>query len=172
MLYSISVSAVAITAAATDLVTRRIPNLLTGACIIFGLALHWRLQGLPGLTSSAAAGVMLGSIFLALYVAGGMGAGDVKLMTAVGCLSGGSSLQMILTFTVVCGVLLALCIAVCRKQLRQTIHNTWLLLQHHRQHGFHHHEDINLRSTNALKMPFALPIAMGCLISLGFEMGR
>ena len=38
--------------------------------------------------TSLAAGLIGGVLFLIFYLAGGMGAGDVKLITAVGCMAG------------------------------------------------------------------------------------
>jgi prepilin peptidase CpaA len=68
----------------TDVRHFRIPNLLTGPLLLSGLVYAWGLHGLPGLFSSGA-GVVAGFIFLLpLYLIGGMGAGDVKLMGALG----------------------------------------------------------------------------------------
>ncbi len=172
MCYAVAQSAISIAAAIRDVATRRIPNRLTGASAVLGLAMHWLLEGTRGLGSSAMAGIVLGSLFLILYVAGGMGAGDVKLMAAVGCISGMQSLQMTLSATLICGMLFALSIAIYHRQFRHTIANTLLLLQHHHQRGLRHHAELNIRSAEALNLPFAVPIAAGCLISLGIEMAR
>ena len=172
MLYLMAASAVSIAAARSDLATRRISNRLTGASAVFGLAMHWLLDGLPGMRSSVMAGLALGAIFLMFYVAGGMGAGDVKLMFAVGCLSGIKPMPIIATATVISGMLLALSIAIHRRQFVQTIKNTMLLLQHHAQHGLHMHGELNIRNEKALNMPLAVPIAAGCLVSVGIEMAR
>ena len=72
----------------SDVRTRRIPNWLTGSSILVGLVLHLVLGGWRSLGSAALAGLLAGAVFLVFHLAGGMGAGDVKLMTAVSVLAG------------------------------------------------------------------------------------
>jgi len=67
-----------------DLRTRRIPNYLTLGTAVAGLAYNFMSQGLPGLASGIL-GMLLGFAFLILpYLWGGMGAGDVKALAALG----------------------------------------------------------------------------------------
>ena len=72
----------------TDVRERRVPNFVTGPAIVVGLMLHTIFGGWRGLGDSALAGLIAGGIFLVFFLAGGMGAGDVKLMAAVGCFAG------------------------------------------------------------------------------------
>jgi prepilin peptidase CpaA len=83
----------------TDLRERRIPNLVTGPAIVAGLMLHTICGGWRGVGDSALAGGIAGGIFLIFYLAGGMGAGDVKLMAAVGCIAGLSALPLVVIST-------------------------------------------------------------------------
>src|ERR1017187_8287818 len=71
-----------------DVKSRRIPNFVTVPAFLFGLALHLALGGWRQLLTSLAAGVICAAVFLVFYLAGGMGAGDVKLILAVGCIAG------------------------------------------------------------------------------------
>jgi prepilin peptidase CpaA len=72
----------------TDLRSSRIPNWLTFPAIGFALVGHAWLGGLQGvLFSMAGLGAGLGLFFI-LYVTGSIGAGDVKLMAAVGAIMG------------------------------------------------------------------------------------
>src|SRR5664280_2755919 len=67
-----------------DLRTRRIPNYLTLGTAVAGLAFNFMGQGLSGLTNGLL-GMLLGFFLLILpYLWGGMGAGDVKAMAALG----------------------------------------------------------------------------------------
>ena len=79
---------VLVTAMCTDLRSSRIPNWLTFPAMGFALLTHTWLDGFPGaILSLAGLGTGLG-LFLILYVSGSIGAGDVKLMAAVGAIMG------------------------------------------------------------------------------------
>jgi prepilin peptidase CpaA len=72
----------------TDIRGHRIPNWLTGSAVLAGIAYHTGAGGASGFMLSIA-GLGLGlALLLPFYAAGGMGAGDVKLMGAVGVLLG------------------------------------------------------------------------------------
>jgi prepilin peptidase CpaA len=75
-------------ASAADLRDRRIPNRLTFPAIAVGLVLSAALGGADGLLDSAkGTGIGL-AILLPLFALRWMGAGDVKLLMAVGALKG------------------------------------------------------------------------------------
>ena len=75
-------------AVVTDLRSSRIPNWLTFPAMGFALAGHAWLGSMHGvLFSLAGLGTGLG-LFLLIYLAGGIGAGDVKLMAAIGAFVG------------------------------------------------------------------------------------
>jgi len=79
---------VLVTAMCIDLRSSRIPNWLTFPAMGVALLAHAWLAGFPGaLFSLAGLGAGLG-LFLILYVSGCIGAGDVKLMAAVGAIMG------------------------------------------------------------------------------------
>ncbi len=84
--------AVLIVGALFDIRRRRIPNWLTFPAVAVGLAHHVYGSGAPGLLFSLA-GASLGlAVFAPFYLMGGTGAGDVKLMAAVGALLGPAGL--------------------------------------------------------------------------------
>jgi prepilin peptidase CpaA len=150
----------------TDVHERRIPNMVTGPAMAAGLMLHAIYGGWHGLGASALAGLIAGGIFLIFFLAGGMGAGDVKLMTAVGCIAGLSALPLVLVATALAGGALALAVSIHHRRLRETLCNVTSLLQHHGQQGLKPHPELNLSNQRALRLPFALPIAAGCLVAL------
>lgn len=149
-----------------DLHSRRIPNWLTGPAILFGLFLHLALGGAGQLGLSALTGVTAGGIFLLFFLAGGMGAGDVKLMAAVGCLAGMAHIAEILIATVMVGSLMGIALALYRGRLRETLVNVIKLVQHHRSEGFKTHTELNVTNPETLRLPYAVPIAAGCLITV------
>ena len=81
-------TAIVVSAALLDIFTRRIPNLLTVSGAVLGLALHGWFAGLDGVSTSLL-GFLIGFlILLPGYLLKMTGAGDLKLMAAVGALVG------------------------------------------------------------------------------------
>lgn len=149
-----------------DVRERRIPNRLTGPAIVAGLALHAIAGGWHGLGDSALAGLVAGGIFFVFFFAGGMGAGDVKLMAAVGCFAGLTPLPLVVIATAIAGAGAALAVSVYNGRLRETLRNVGELLTHHGRRGLTPHPELNLANAGTLRLPFALPIAAGCLFAL------
>jgi prepilin peptidase CpaA len=148
-----------------DLRDRRIPNVLCGPAIITGLAMHTAIGGWRGLGDSAFAGLVAGGVSLVFWIAGGMGAGDVKLLTAIGCITGLAPLRMVLIATALAGGLFAIGLSIYHRRLRETLRNVAALVMHHRLKGLEPHPDLNLKNARTISMPFALPIAAGCLVT-------
>ncbi len=149
-----------------DLHSRRIPNWLTGPAIFAGLVLHLSLGGVGQLGLSALTGLLAGGIFLLFFLAGGMGAGDVKLMAAVGCLAGLTHIAEILITTVLMGGFMGVALALYRGRLRQTLVNVTTLIEHHRAEGLTKHTEINVKNPATLRLPYAVPIAAACLVTV------
>jgi prepilin peptidase CpaA len=131
-----------------------------------GLMLHWIAGGWHGLADAALAGLIAGVIFLIFFLVGGMGGGDVKLMAAVGCLSGLSHLGLIVIATAIAGGVFAIAVSLAHGCLRETLHNSVTVLLHHGRRGLEPHPDLNLSNPRALRLPFALPVAAGCLFTV------
>jgi len=108
-------------------------------------------------------------VFLVFYLAGGMGAGDVKLIMAVGCMAGMPHIAFILLLTALCGGVMAIGLALVRGRLQETVMNVLELVSHHRQHGLQPHPDLNIANGRTLRLPYALAIAGGCILTLYFQ---
>ena len=148
-----------------DVRERRIPNCITGPAIAGGLILHGVTGGWHGLAGSALAGAIAGALFLTLYLAGGMGGGDVKMMAAVGCIDGLASLRCAVIATAIAGGLFALGVSLYRGRIGETARNVGSLLLHYRTAGFTPHPNLNLGNRHALRIPYAVAIAAGCLFT-------
>jgi prepilin peptidase CpaA len=148
-----------------DLRERRIPNSVTGPAILAGLLLHSFTGHWSGFGHSALAGLIAGGVALVFFVAGGMGAGDVKLMIAVGCIAGLSSMQVLLVSIAIAGAVFGIAVSVYFGRLRETLSNVFALLSHFGRQGLKPHPDLNLDNPGTLRLPFALPIAAGCLVT-------
>lgn len=156
----------AIIGAAFDIRSRRIPNLLIGPALLGGLLLHLGLDGWRGLMTSFAAAMICGCIFLLFYLAGGMGAGDVKLMAAVASIAGLPSTPYLLILTSLAGGVMAIALALRRGQLRQTLFNIGALASHHAHAGLAPHPELNIQNQGALRLPYGIAIAVGSVATL------
>jgi prepilin peptidase CpaA len=149
-----------------DVRSRRIPNFVTVPAIALGLLLHFILGGWTQFASAAAGGLICGAIFFVFYLAGGMGAGDVKLITAVGCVSGLSLVGYLLILTSLAGGVMAIGLILYRRRIRETILNMWALAVHHKTMGLTPHPEFNIRNARTLRLPYGLAIAAGSALSL------
>ncbi|PTL39152.1 A24 family peptidase [Alkalicoccus saliphilus] len=92
----------------TDLSSRRILNIITFPAILLGFILHTASAGLEGFFFSGT-GFLVGlGLLLIPFFLGGMGAGDVKLMAAVGALMGTGFVLSVFLFAGITGGLMAL----------------------------------------------------------------
>ena len=158
----------AVLSTVTDLRTRRIPNRLTGPAMALGVVLHFTAGGATDALKSVAALMLCGSVFLLFHLAGGMGAGDVKLIAAQGALLGLAGVVSLLVFTALAGGLLALLVAAQQGQMRRTLENTTMLVGHHAMAGLTPHPELNVRHEHSIRLPYAVAIAAGTLLTLHF----
>lgn len=91
-------------AAACDIASRRVPNLLVGAGLAAALLLHFVAGGPLALLRLGLAGALAGgAIFLPFYLLRGMAAGDIKLMAMVGAFAGPVGACVIAVLTALAG---------------------------------------------------------------------
>lgn len=112
-----------IAAVALDIRTRRIPNWLTGAMVGAGFGLS---AGGGAVTPANAALGLLAGLLLMLpgHLIGATGAGDVKLMAAVGTFIGPVPVAKAFLFSAVVGGAIAVVVAACRGNLASTLRGT------------------------------------------------
>ena len=115
---AVAVSSCSVAAAAIDLRTRRVPNVLTGATAAVGAALALTGAGRIGITA-AMVGCVIGLVaMLPGYLFGATGGGDVKLLAALGTLLGPERVLFATFVMAIGGGVIALAIAVYRRRLR------------------------------------------------------
>ena len=117
-----------IAATVIDLRSRRIPNELTAGMAALGVALA--VSGTSGVsTGESIAGLFIGLLLMMPgHALGATGAGDVKLMAAVGAIVGPAMVLSAFMFTAIAGGVLALVVAVQRQRLAATIAGTGRLM--------------------------------------------
>ena len=107
----------------TDVRTRRIPNWLTGAIAAAGFGLA--AGGGSVTLVSAVLGVFAGLLLMMPgRLIGATGAGDVKLMAAIGAVVGPHLILRVFLYTAVAGGLFALAVATRRGLLMATLDGT------------------------------------------------
>lgn len=94
----------------TDIAWHRIPNLLLLPGLVLAIGLQVNVAGIAGLVT-AICGLFLGlAMLLPLYVMGGMGAGDVKLLGIVGAFLGPAGVLVAGVATFIVGAVFGLAI--------------------------------------------------------------
>jgi prepilin peptidase CpaA len=158
------VLALVLACAAFDWRMRRIPNALTLPAIGAGLLLYALSDGWGGLAFSAKGMALGAGVFFVPYYFGGMGAGDVKLMGAVGALLGWPMTLVALFYTALAGGLCAVFAMVRARAVGSSFTRMGamfqLLLANKR---FPAADTIGGRSVT---IPYALPVALGTIASI------
>lgn len=152
---------IAAAATITDLRTRTVPNGLVLAGGIAGFGLNCWSFGFDGLRL-AALGFLTGfCVFLPFYLLRGMGGGDVKLMGALGSCLGALPILQTALIASIAGAVLALTVAARHGALARTFAGTGRLLASWARRGPRPSAELTLENPNALKIPYAVPIAVG-----------
>ena len=100
--------AVTVACAVSDVWKGKIYNVVTYPAIVAGVALQLGQHGLAGLESSLGGLAICALPALLLFLLGGLGGGDVKLLTVVGAVAGWPTAGETLLLTFVFGGLVAL----------------------------------------------------------------
>lgn len=160
-------------AAIYDFRFRRIPNWLTVGGVIAGFLVNLEIFSSAGLGVAAAGLGLAMLIYLPLYLLHGMGAGDVKLMAAIGAIAGPGHWLMIFLATALIGGVLAVCLSAAKGRLRQVLFNVSFMvfeLAHFRA-PFRTNSVLDVRNAAALRMPHGVSIAIGASLFLVWMMG-
>ena len=155
-----AVAAVTAIAAVVDIRTRRVPNWLTFGAAAFGIAMATvRPDGVG--VAGAFEGLLVGLLLmLPGHVIGKTGAGDVKLLAALGTLLGPKAIVMAFLYSAVAGGGLAMLVAIQRRRLRETLEGTATLVCT----GGANAGELEKPSTNN-RFAYAPAIAVGALIA-------
>ncbi len=146
-----------------DLRFRRIPNWLTFPAMIAGIAYHTYVGGIPALFLSFG-GLLLGfALFFVFYAIGGMGAGDVKLMAAIGALLGPKDVLFAALYTAIAGGVYAILLLVTQKQNREALAR-WMLMVKSFVFTRHFNYIPGAESEKTTPLCYGVAIAIGTLV--------
>ena len=162
--------ALTLTAAVYDWRFRVVPNWLVAAGLVAGFAWNITQNGVTGpLMALAGAGLAL-LVYLPLVALRAMGAGDAKLMAAIGALTGPLAWWGIFVYTILIGAAAALAAIIATGRMRKTLRNlgtiTASLLRLRRPWAVN--PEIDVRSERALRLPHAVTIAAATIAYLIF----
>ena len=150
----------------TDLRTRRIPNVLTFSAAAGALLFHLATGGWSAADSSLA-GLFLGALlFFPMFALRGMGAGDVKLLAAIGAWLGPGQVATVALATSIVGGVVAVVVAVAHGYLRKALTNIYVVLVQWRIAGVRPLPAVTLEKTSGPKLAYAVPIAIGTVVTL------
>jgi prepilin peptidase CpaA len=142
-----------------DLREQRIPNAVTLPVMAFSIIYFIYLNGLDGFLHCIS-GLSLGLVLLLpFYIMDGMGAGDVKLMGAVGSIMGPQGVFVAFLYSAIVGGVYALFILARSKALSQTVRRYGMILK-----GYLFTGQLIYIPPNEGRLP---PLCYGLAISIG-----
>jgi len=162
----IFVGALLMLACISDLRTRRIPNVLTFSAAGCALVFHLITGGWNAAGWSLAGYIVGLLLFFPVFALRGMGAGDVKLLAAVGAWIGPSQVAVAALTSSIAGGIIALVIALGYGYLKTALRNVWLLLAHWRVTGVRPLDAVSLQGSKGPRLAYAVPIAIGTVVTL------
>ncbi len=155
-------------AAVTDFRTGKIYNWLTYPAIAAGLVGHTLFGGLAGnqydigLVGSAA-GLAVGFIpMLLVWMAGGIGGGDAKLMAAIGALTGSAFAVSAMFYGFATAAVMALVVMIRHKLVKRTMGRVWRFIGLAMMRG----KPADPASPDSRKIPFGIALCVGSAIAL------
>lgn len=113
----------------TDIKYRRILNIITLPAILFGIVYYTTTQGWNGFLFSGKGFLVGMGILLIPYLLGGMGAGDVKLMAAIGALTGTTFTMYAFFYIGLIGGIIALIMILKTKGLANSFKSFWYCIK-------------------------------------------
>jgi prepilin peptidase CpaA len=160
---------VAALASVADLRTRRIPNLLTFGATLCAIVLQTSTDGTRGLGLSLAGWLVGVAIFFPVFALGGMGAGDVKLVGALGACLGPIGALHVAAGAAIAGGLLAVVLTLRTGYFATAVANVRRLFGFWRTNGLTPMPDLTLSSGSGPRLAYAVPILIGTVGALWFR---
>ncbi len=160
LLINLVLIALFVSAAATDLKWKKIFNLQTYPAIICGILLHSLMAGWDGALFSFSGFLVGAALLLVFFLMGGVGAGDVKLLGAIGALKGTTFVLWTMFYTGLIGGAMAISIIISKGAAGKIFKNMFRFLRHPLTT-----QDEEAKKEN-LYIPYGVAISIGCLWAL------
>ena len=150
----------ALTSFITDISKNKIYNTQTYPSMALGLILGYAAGGGHGILMSLA-GLFTGlALLFIIFLAGGIGAGDVKLLGAIGALKGTGFVLWTMFYTGLIGGVMAFALLIWKGRLLSTFKNLFTLLRHPvKMKGSQKQEE-------RMYLPYGVAISLGSMWAL------
>jgi prepilin peptidase CpaA len=144
----------------TDITKKKIYNVQTYPSMVLGLILSYAAGGGHGILMSFT-GLFTGlALLLIIFLAGGIGAGDVKLLGAIGALKGTVFVLWTMFYTGLIGGIMAFALLIWKGKLLATFKNLFAFLRHPvKAHG-------NQKPEERIYLPYGVAISLGSVWAL------
>ncbi|MCZ2153784.1 MAG: prepilin peptidase [Bryobacterales bacterium] len=175
-----AVTVICLIGAITDLRTRRIPNWLTLGSLPIGLIASGVLGGWKGLFFSIAGMLLALVIYFVMYLLRAMGAGDAKIMAAIGAFIGPLMWFHLFLFASILGGVAAVVFTLARGQFKSMLSKSMEILRSlaYLRAPYAANPDLDIRSAKSLSIPHGAIIALAWFlllyawVDLGFRLVR
>lgn len=161
MITDIALLVFLVLSAFTDLKYRKIYNAVVLPAALAGFALNCQAHGFGGFADSLLGMLAGGAFLLPVYLLGGVGAGDVKFMAAIGALEGVSFVLYGGLYGALFGALAAVVVLLVRRRLFSTLTTVGSAL--FLTVTFQTHKALRFDKTGAIHLPYAALLALGML---------
>jgi prepilin peptidase CpaA len=160
-------------AAVYDVRYRKIPNWLTVGGVIVAVVMNTLIgPPLAGLGFTLRGLAVAFTIYMVLYVLRAMGAGDVKLMAAVGAMVGWQRWLGIFFLSAIIGGVMAMILILARKRVKSTFWNLGFILTELKsgRPAYLRKEELDVRNPKALGLPHGAVIAVSTVFYLAIAL--
>lgn len=160
---AVAVLVTAAVAVGSDVATRKIPNWITGSALLLALLAHAVAGGMPRVLLACGGALLAGGLLLPGWFMGAMGAGDVKLMAAIGAWLAFPGALVATLASLVAGGIISMIVAIRHRSLGRALRGAAQLAASvtagsPAQGG--------AMTPTGLRFPFAVAILAGSLIGL------
>ncbi|MEO2073798.1 MAG: prepilin peptidase [Bacillus sp. (in: firmicutes)] len=148
----------------TDLRSRKILNIVTIPSILIGLVYYLFTGGIEGFIYSGKGFLVGAGLLLIPYLLGGMGAGDVKLMAAIGALMGTGFVLYSFIYTALIGGVIALFLILKTRGVKNSIKTVFFQVATFRSNL----GEITIQNekTGSISFPYGVAIVLGTFTTL------
>jgi prepilin peptidase CpaA len=156
--------ALTLSAALLDWRSRRIPNWLTVPGLLIGVGTHSLLTGWHGTLFALEGAVLALVLLIPLVLLRALGAGDWKLMGAVGAFLGPILFLFVLLGSIFASGIMAVVQVLRVGRVMETLRNMAVLVKGFFAFGLKKNPQISLDNPRLLKLPFGVAVAAATIV--------